>query len=323
MSRASQTLKRPRDIHTSGRPDNRPETALGLISPSLSPSQIPLRKTYFDSPKQPLSPAQPPTPSSPTVQRTSPPRLQAFSQEWTRIVPPSHPLHDIGRHILEDLVEVPRLEFPITLNCYAQPGVDLARHVQCDLDAIRDLHPSAVMVDARPQGSPSLTDGPSARAALAVCAPVAFDVQALGERGIRAAPDAQLGPHYFSFAVDRTLVAGSGTICGPYASRSRNATVLHAVLGQTVVLVFPITLDNYGRLPENKDARAMFQWAAAQPGATLRVLRPGDSMFVPPAHWRAFISLGFNGSSFTATILLYAKEVEPPERERSAKRVCV
>lgn len=238
-------------------------------------------------------------------------------------------MYDVGRQILDDLQRVPRLEFPVTLNCYPTPTesgkpIDLVRHVQCDLDAIVELPPGALKVDLRPCGAPPIHDGPAARAALTTCAPVAFDVPPAGERGITSAPDARLGAHYFAFAVDRTLVAGAGTLCAPRASRSRNPAVLHAVLGQVVLLAFPIEIENFDGAPRDAPLREQFRWAAAQPGATLRVLRPGDSLFIPPTHWRAMIALGHQGSSFAATIILYAKrcdEVEPGER--AAKRQCV
>ncbi|KZV96647.1 hypothetical protein EXIGLDRAFT_411358 [Exidia glandulosa HHB12029] len=325
MSRFSTPAKRPRDLDTS--------SSYGLTSPALSassslpttntsPQRSPTTSTALGSPARLRTP-------SPTKGFAPPPRLPVFAREWTRMLTPSHPTYVVGQQVLEDLLGLPWLEIPVSLNCFPAPTdpsrqrIDLVRNVQCDLDALVELAPGAILIDSRPPGSSSLSEGASARAALAQSCPVAFDVQPHGERGLKAAPDPQLGPSFFSYAVARTIVAGSGTLCPPYASRMRTFPIVHAVLGQVVVLHFPITNENIRGPERGASLREQFCWAMNQPQAALRVLQPGDSLFIPPLQWRAMITLGYNGSSYAAVTLHYAREVDGDgERERSAKRHC-
>ena len=80
--------------------------------------------------------------------------------------------------------------------------------------------------------------------------------------------------------------------------------ILTQAMGQCVLLDFPATPLNIRQFNAHNH-RQLFQWALRQPGASLRVLWPGESAFMPAMQSRFIISLGHKGSNYSATALTY------------------
>lgn len=53
------------------------------------------------------------------------------------------------------------------------------------------------------------------------------------------------------------------------------------------------------------DLHTKFRWALGQPGACVRLLLPGEHVFLPPNQMCTMICLGHDGSAYSATALSY------------------
>ncbi|EJD37714.1 hypothetical protein AURDEDRAFT_154281 [Auricularia subglabra TFB-10046 SS5] len=271
-----------------------------------------LRSPCTPSPVRDTKPKTPTSPSFTNVRQSTPDsRLQAFRDDWERLIHPGHTNLQEGLDILDGLVRTPNLEKPRGIAQYnyvnytnpARPSPNLSKLIQIDLNKVH-FNDVRVLSDQRTKPS-KLLDSDDMRSALSEGLPIVVYVPP-GECGML---DARVDVPGFRFEkCGPTLVAGQGAFSLARQSHGHQSVYTQAI-GQCVVLDFPVTPENREGLPRSdvsaKDFGRIFAWASEQPGACVRVLHPGDNVFLPALQGRLTISLGHKGSNFSATAHSY------------------
>lgn len=286
------TLKKPADSKTPKTPENGQ-----LLSP---PAFSHTRPVQVNVP-------------FPAVPHTT---VHIFRNDWARTLHDGHPNRQTGLDILDTLLSNPYLSVPKSAK-YAYNGLadprrppDLVRITQQDLDTL-DFAQCRIITDQRyrdPQLPRLLQDALALRMALSMGQPVAFNMPSTASR-----PTLRLDAGYKPHRAGSTIVAGAGALIFTRPS-AEHPLVLTQTLGQCVLLDFPTTPENRSACPD--DARDVFAWARAQPGLTVRVLRPGEHVFLPPLQSRCMLALGCENSSFSATMTTYVTHDAHPHRQR-------
>ncbi|KZV96629.1 hypothetical protein EXIGLDRAFT_705060 [Exidia glandulosa HHB12029] len=261
--------------------------------------------------------------------------LHAFRNEWMRVLHDGHPNRQIGLDILDTLLNLPYLQLASAtkysyVNRPPQPGSapetmprppDIARFTLQELDKTHIKH-CKMVTDQRivPEGqSREFEDATALRMAAFMGCPVAFQMACA-----RRPPDLAIaGYDHDEQHHSSALFTGNGTLCFVRSSRPGQIVLTQAV-GQCVMLDFPTTPENRTTCPEH--AMEIFDWARKQPGFTVRLVHPGQHVFLPSYQSRFVIALGHENGGYTAMLTTYLTHKvvcalpPPPETKMKAPK---